>query len=527
MIEEPDVKRSHGTIITFYSYKGGVGRSMALANIGCLMALENKKVLLIDWDLEAPGLEKYFTSTENSDKKIRTDTLIQQRPGIVDLLEGLTTGSAVDWKECVSTVEFLGTSIDLISSGRRDQSYRKRVQSIDWGILYDEHDFGAYMEDLRQEIAEEYDYILIDSRTGITDIGDVCTVLLPDILVTLFVSNEQNIEGTLQIVERARKARSRLPVDRPKLMVLPLPSRDESDAEYGLASDWRARYATDFRKLLGEWLPREISAEDYFDRIYVPYVAVWSFGERLPVIESTRELRDPKSLGVALQNVCRVLVNQLDWYALDDQRNLSQVTAAKTELRAVEAHYAEEAARFEAKATSFRRRGLIAGGLAAVGAGAAGYYFWNQSANSGPTVALTLSTRKPLSSGFSAAGISSVVGANGSGLLGTGSADGRVSFRDLEGNNIWNAVPGHRDRVTSFAFNANVAATGAGNGSVRLWQTDDRVSVGQLTIPGHESAVSSVAFSPDGRRIVSGSWDRHPADLGRGDRGGTAAADGA
>src|SRR5262249_13442037 len=49
-----------GTIYTFYSYKGGVGRSMALANVAALLARWGQRVLVLDWDLEAPGLEKYF-----------------------------------------------------------------------------------------------------------------------------------------------------------------------------------------------------------------------------------------------------------------------------------------------------------------------------------------------------------------------------------------------------------------------------------------------------------------------------------
>jgi MinD-like ATPase involved in chromosome partitioning or flagellar assembly len=53
-----------GEIITFYSYKGGTGRSMALANVAHILAWRiaapGKRVLAIDWDLEAPGLHKYF-----------------------------------------------------------------------------------------------------------------------------------------------------------------------------------------------------------------------------------------------------------------------------------------------------------------------------------------------------------------------------------------------------------------------------------------------------------------------------------
>jgi MinD-like ATPase involved in chromosome partitioning or flagellar assembly len=50
-----------GEVTTFYSYKGGTGRSMALANVACLLAKPQKGwVLMIDWDLEAPGLHRFF-----------------------------------------------------------------------------------------------------------------------------------------------------------------------------------------------------------------------------------------------------------------------------------------------------------------------------------------------------------------------------------------------------------------------------------------------------------------------------------
>jgi hypothetical protein len=51
---------NNGRIITFYSYKGGTGRSMALANVAWILASQGKRVLVMDWDLEAPGLHRYF-----------------------------------------------------------------------------------------------------------------------------------------------------------------------------------------------------------------------------------------------------------------------------------------------------------------------------------------------------------------------------------------------------------------------------------------------------------------------------------
>ena len=51
-----------GKIVTFYSYKGGTGRSMALwktLKVG-FWSVTGKRVLTVDWDLEAPGLLRHL-----------------------------------------------------------------------------------------------------------------------------------------------------------------------------------------------------------------------------------------------------------------------------------------------------------------------------------------------------------------------------------------------------------------------------------------------------------------------------------
>src|SRR5713226_949911 len=57
-----------GTIVTFYSWKGGVGRTMALANVAIQLARKGHSVLAVDWDLEAPGLNRYFLSRDAREK---------------------------------------------------------------------------------------------------------------------------------------------------------------------------------------------------------------------------------------------------------------------------------------------------------------------------------------------------------------------------------------------------------------------------------------------------------------------------
>ncbi len=45
--------------IAFYSFKGGVGRTLALVNVGVELVLTGRKVLLVDFDLEAPGIDTF------------------------------------------------------------------------------------------------------------------------------------------------------------------------------------------------------------------------------------------------------------------------------------------------------------------------------------------------------------------------------------------------------------------------------------------------------------------------------------
>src|SRR5262249_42643158 len=67
-------------IVTFYSFKGGVGRSMALANVAEILADLGYRVMVCDWDLEAPGLERSFTSSQ-----AQSDQLAE-KAGLMDLL---------------------------------------------------------------------------------------------------------------------------------------------------------------------------------------------------------------------------------------------------------------------------------------------------------------------------------------------------------------------------------------------------------------------------------------------------------
>ncbi|MCS6923577.1 MAG: caspase family protein [Fimbriimonadales bacterium] len=67
---------------------------------------------------------------------------------------------------------------------------------------------------------------------------------------------------------------------------------------------------------------------------------------------------------------------------------------------------------------------------------------------------------------------------------------------------------GHTSKVTSVAFSPDgrYLASGSADNTVRLWRVADGTLVRTLT--GHKNEVTSVAFSPDGQYLASGSWDK-------------------
>ena len=186
-------------ITTFYSFKGGVGRSMALANAAVELASRGRRVLAVDFDLEAPGLDTFDA--------LRPRDLV---PGIIDFVHDyLDSDRAPDVREFMSKLPSVGDGqgeLWIMPSGAQRPTYAAHFNDIDWVELYEKRDGYLLFEDLKAqwEQAVNPDYVLIDSRTGHTDIGGICTRQLPDAVAILFFPNEQNLRGLTKVVRDIR-----------------------------------------------------------------------------------------------------------------------------------------------------------------------------------------------------------------------------------------------------------------------------------------------------------------------------------
>jgi cellulose biosynthesis protein BcsQ len=285
-------------IYTFYSYKGGVGRSMSLANVAELFYWLGLRVLMVDWDLEAPGLERFFPVGEQHG--------IGSRPGLLDLLlsykkqmtQGLpATTSATSTlpfelpDPCLVDVYPPGESagrLRLLTAGDRSdfETYAYEVRSFDWRDFYENWEGETYFEWLRQQFERLADVILIDSRTGVAEMSGAATYQLGDVVVMFCAPNQQNLEGTAKMAgnftrPQVQETRS----DRP-VRLLVVPARVEDRAEEQSLIAFRKQFIDRFSSFMPE--PFNTDPEALW-RLKIPYKPFYAFNELVAVREQAKQ----------------------------------------------------------------------------------------------------------------------------------------------------------------------------------------------------------------------------------------------
>ncbi|WP_432839253.1 FxSxx-COOH system tetratricopeptide repeat protein [Dactylosporangium sp. CA-092794] len=276
-----------GQVITFYSYKGGTGRTMALANVAWILAASGHRVLVADWDLESPGLHRFFRPFLDRGQVATTG-------GTVDLLgeyEWAATqeapGRPEDWYREYARVEKYAFSIawdhfppggglDIMLAGRHNLDYDKTVAGMDWDAFFDAGG-DEFLDALRANMKARYDYVLIDSRTGLSDVADICTLHLPDVLVDCFTFSYQGIEGAADVAKRVANYDKPEPRARSR-RVLPVPMR-VGDGETFKVDAGRAFARRQFGPLPSGMTDDE--RRDYWFTVEVPYREFYAYEEIL------------------------------------------------------------------------------------------------------------------------------------------------------------------------------------------------------------------------------------------------------
>ena len=199
-------------VTSFYSFKGGVGRTTATVLSALLLARQGKKVMIVDFDLEAPGLASIFANrSDNAEELLSVN-------GFVDFLIDFEFNKRDFNKINLDDYYFRKNEQALVGSNggelfivpaiatnsENSINYINKLSkaNIRFGLGKD------YAPDIFLKKMEEKlkpDHILIDTRTGINDVGGLVFNRYAQNIFLLFYGNQQNMFGLESILPELKK----------------------------------------------------------------------------------------------------------------------------------------------------------------------------------------------------------------------------------------------------------------------------------------------------------------------------------
>lgn len=195
--------------VAFYSYKGGVGRSLFVANLSLFLArFAAKKVLTVDLDLEAPGLHYKYEATGVAVPPIEA--------GIVDTLHDYLYAS--EPPEVLPILDLWkgaeGGSVHFFPAGIAPRTaYWNKLGAMNFHALFrDENDLGSLLfREVLEHIREQLnpDFVLIDARTGVTELGGAAAQIWAQKAFCMALDHPEHLEGIRAVMRGiARRTRT-------------------------------------------------------------------------------------------------------------------------------------------------------------------------------------------------------------------------------------------------------------------------------------------------------------------------------
>ncbi len=197
--------------VAFYSYKGGVGRTLLVANTALFLAMSGRRVVVLDLDLEAPGLHQklgnrdVLTRAESGALHGAVDELL------IALENAPRNGNLRQTAIEIDLPSGGSGSLLLIPAGSAPSyAYWTALERLQNALRTNRRNGGLpeAVLDLQARIADEFvpEFLLVDSRTGITELGGLATSILADRVVCLTTTAPESVEGTRVVAEAFRAA---------------------------------------------------------------------------------------------------------------------------------------------------------------------------------------------------------------------------------------------------------------------------------------------------------------------------------
>lgn len=206
-LPEPAAIPQRPASVAFYGFRGGAGRTVALAHIATMLAQRGLRVAAVDFDLEAPGLHVAL-GTESP----------KEGTGLVPLLISTLTAPigeqvpVVEHLQVVTPKEGAGKVL-LLPAGRITRTYLAQIEEL--GVaLWHEPSLSPLERILDGLRPESPDVVFIDCRTGFSAMSASVLFHLADLVVVFLPLTDQVWEGVdvlLQGIAAARAHRNNKP----------------------------------------------------------------------------------------------------------------------------------------------------------------------------------------------------------------------------------------------------------------------------------------------------------------------------
>jgi MinD-like ATPase involved in chromosome partitioning or flagellar assembly len=172
-------------VVSFYSFKGGVGRSLLLANVAISLAERDLRVMCVDFDLTSGGLHNFFGVANNQLENTLLDLFDQLSPEDVGSV-------AIDVTETVGVSSRTG-KVWLLPT---------LAEPAKLSVTFDVQDIGARFALIVDEVANLFnpDFILIDCPSGFSELASG-PILEADYLICVLRPNTQNSEGIRMLLD--------------------------------------------------------------------------------------------------------------------------------------------------------------------------------------------------------------------------------------------------------------------------------------------------------------------------------------
>lgn len=201
-------------ITTFYSYKGGMGRSTTLASFALFCAkLKKKKVVIIDCDFEAPGFTNYYDldienlGNVNGIVEYLIDKQFIKEEGKLDIVSNYSYKVGYEYagegEIFIIPAGNLSSEItykdgQLFDSNHRNH-YIEALSRLDISSFVNmSEQYIDFISDIKEQLNP--DLILFDSRTGINDTFSVLASI-SQLVVGFFGNNIQTKLGLEQFID--------------------------------------------------------------------------------------------------------------------------------------------------------------------------------------------------------------------------------------------------------------------------------------------------------------------------------------